>query len=667
MTFICPGIGIIALLIALLWWWLRRNRCQHDISLRNVATSTNAYEVRVSAYTPGAQIVNASVPANWIQTTNFPTSVLWKPVAGGPIPAGNPLPGPFSIWVQSNANPDKRVKLEWLTIGGKEVICKQILRVGCGENPDLVPDDEPIVDTGTAATCRCLSAETESDEDSNQFAEPDLSVDLGTPVQTGTLQVEVPYSIEVEPPTLIFTRQWDVTVLDSMGDEQLITIPFTDNLTGQATFTLPGPGSYNFYLTVTDPATCVSATDRDEDEYSDTDFAEFKTAAGVTKMKVKAELCDPLTYHFTNESSSDLSVVDWTVDGVSVQTGGETLDYTFSSTSLGGSFSVCLNTSGGTACETITPTASQNIPKFSMDYDSCSNAAFPVQFYNESTAISCDVKWVWDFGDGSPLSNDFEPQHTYTGPGPLNPTVTLTMTDPITTQSFVTQQTIHLSQWLPDINFSICSDGHVIYETTADDPMWRFPDGEPGSSNEKTQRVCYEAAGPKIVRLYAVNQDGGHCETLRDLSINNFLRCCRHDKTKEDVEFDYGGRHYRLRTRLRCYNGLHPIVRAKSKLQRLSKKGHWFRRRANQIQIELGGNIYTGDDQSGCYCAVPNKVIGSKTKNSRARVVVRYSPHLGEKARMQEGSVTSTHTVWVDANDVGSSITLKLWEHDCGC
>src|SRR5437588_8166838 len=128
MTFICPGIGIIALLIALLWWWLRRNRCQHDISLRNVATSTNAYEVRVSAYTPGAQIVNASVPANWSQTTNFPTSVLWKPVAGGPIPAGNPLPGPFSIWVQSNANPDKRVKLEWLTIGGKEVICKQILR-----------------------------------------------------------------------------------------------------------------------------------------------------------------------------------------------------------------------------------------------------------------------------------------------------------------------------------------------------------------------------------------------------------------------------------------------------------------------------------------------------------------------------------------------------------
>ena len=139
MSYICSGIGLIALLIALLWRGRRVNSCRHDISLRNVAAATNAHAVRVSAYTPGAQILNSSVPSGWTQTTNYPTTVLWKPTGGGVIPSGNPLPVPPSIWVQSNAQPDKRVIIEWLSKDGKEVICKQFLRVGCGEDPALAP------------------------------------------------------------------------------------------------------------------------------------------------------------------------------------------------------------------------------------------------------------------------------------------------------------------------------------------------------------------------------------------------------------------------------------------------------------------------------------------------------------------------------------------------
>lgn len=663
MIYICPGIGILALIIALLLWWLQSNRCQHDLSLRNVAASTNAHEVRVSAYTPGAQILNASAPSNWTQTSNYPASIVWRPVGSGPIPSGNPLPGPFSIWVQNNPQPDKRVKIEWLGKGGKEIICKQLLRVGCGENPDLVPEDEPI-DSGTSAACRCLSAETDADPNSVQFAAPDLSVDLGTPVQVGTLQVQVPYTIEVEPPTLIFTRQWDVTVLDSMGDEQPITIPFTDDLVGQATFILPGSGSYNFYLTVTDPATCISATDRDDDELSDTDFAAFKTAAGKTKMGVKADLCDPLTYHFTNESSPDLSVDQWTVDGVTVQTGGETLDYTFAS--IGSSYSVCLQTDGGTACETITTQPSQNLPKFSFDYDSCSETFFPVQFHNESIATTCDVKWEWDFGDNSQVSNDFEPQHTYNGPG--NFIVILKMTILPGAQSFTSPpQAIHLHQWKPDLNFFLCSDGHVIYETTVTDPQWTFPNGEPSTSDESRQKVCYENTGPTVAKLYATNADGGHCETVKEVFINNFLRCCRRDKTKDDHEFDYGGKHYRLRARLRFHNNLNPVVQAKCKLQK-RWKGKWVPSwKDHRLEIALSGNIYTGDDQSGCSCAVANQVTDGKIKTNHHRVAVRHKEHLGIQAAIQEGSIVATYQVWIDVNDLGSMLTLKLWEHDCGC
>ena len=69
-------------------------------------------------------------------------------------------------------------------------------------------------------------------------------------------------------------------------------------------FTVPEAGDYNFYLTVTDPATCVSAQDRDDDDYSDTDFTAFKVAAkGTTHFIAKAiHPCDPLEYKFTSDS-----------------------------------------------------------------------------------------------------------------------------------------------------------------------------------------------------------------------------------------------------------------------------------------------------------------------------------------------------------------------------
>jgi hypothetical protein len=355
MNYICSGIGLIALIIAILTWilsWLQNNnRCRHDISLRNVASATTAHQVRVSAYTPGAQILNASAPSGWTQTANYPNSVLWIPTGGGAIPSGNPLPGTFSIWVQNNTQPDKRVIIEWLSRDGKEVICKQLLRVGCGEDPALVPEDEELIDTGTSSHCRCLSAETDDDEDSNEFAEPDLSVEVGTPVQIGYLQVEVPYTIEVEPATLQFTRQWDVTVLDELGEEQPVTVPISDNLIGTATFTLPDAGDYNFYLTVTDPATCMSATDRDDEENTDTDFTTFKMVSGLTDFLVEdIDPCDPRRYKFTNDSYPGLKP-EWTVYDLSLPA-GQQLIYTdtngidvlyYNFPNVNASYKVCLN------------------------------------------------------------------------------------------------------------------------------------------------------------------------------------------------------------------------------------------------------------------------------------------------------------------------------------
>jgi PKD repeat protein len=684
MNYICPGIGLIALLIALMWWWLRRNSCRHDLELRNVASATNAYEIRVSAYTPATKIVNASAPSNWVQTTNYPASILWKPVGGGPIPSGNPLPGPFTIWVQSNAQPDKRVLIEWLSKAGQEAICKQLLRVGCGEKSESASEEEAAVNIGTSEACRCLSAQTESDEDSNEFAEPDISVDVGTPAQTGYMQVEVPYTIEVEPPTLQFTRQWDVTVEDAMGDEQPVAAPVSDNLNGLATFTLPGPGHYTFYLTATDPATCVSATDRDEDEYTDTAFASILIAGGPTKMGIKPDLCDPLKYHFTNESAPNLTVQDWTVTQtsptpsvlVAYQPGGNTLDMTFPN--LGYTYEVCLKTTDlGEDCATIKTTAIQNKPKFRKDYNSCAYDNFLVQFYNESTSTSCAATWLWDFGDGT-TSTAESPSHLYSAPFNNPYTVKLTMSVPSGPTLSTTQQ-LNLYHWQPDLTIvEICSDGHIIYETSAPNPSWTFPGGTPPTSTESHLRVCYIKSGPKTVKLYAINDDDGYCEVVRDLNMldQNFSRCCPHDSTRQTFEFDYKGKSYRLLTLLRCYGFPHPVVFARSKLQ-VFRNNKWKRKPggAHELRIDLSGNLYT-KKASGCHCSKSHSVSGSKNVSNRSRASKRFMPPLIVRTRMRQGDVVATYFVMIDGSDLvddGSGnmeerrFTLSLWQHNCGC
>lgn len=246
-----------------------------------------------------------------------------------------------------------------------------------------------------------------------------------------------------------------------------------------------------------------SATDRDEDDYVDTDFVGYKIDNGTTKINVKPDLCDPLKYYFTNGSTPALSVTAWTVKDSSevllaTQVGGDSFDYDFPS--LGASYEVCLETSGGTACQTITPQPSQNTPKFRMDYDSCSEP-FMAQFYNESTATTCSVVWDWDFGDGL-HSNLESPDHIYAYAGDY--WVTLKMTTLVgPSQSFQTPpQKITLQQWAPpESGYAVCTDGHIIYQTTVTDPSWTFPDGTPETSSEQSVRVCYEHKGPKGARV----------------------------------------------------------------------------------------------------------------------------------------------------------------------
>ncbi len=126
-------------------------------------------------------------------------------------------------------------------------------------------------------------------------------------------------------------------------------------------------------------------------------------------------------------------------------------------------------------------------------------------FINNSTGA---VAWLWDFGDGSPLSTDFEPSHTYTTAGEF--TVTLIATDPSscnladtalltvivhqdsTLADFELTVTDYCDSLLVDLDNNSFSVGPAVY-------FWDFGDGS--SSLEESPRHVYYLPGTYILQL----------------------------------------------------------------------------------------------------------------------------------------------------------------------
>jgi PKD repeat protein len=586
------------------------------------------------------------------------------------------------------------VLIEWLTKGGKETLCRQLLRVGCGEKPELVPEDEKVIDTGSSSHCRCLSAETDSDEESNEYAEPDLSVEVGGATLTGLMEITVPYTIEVEPPNLQFTRQWEVTALDEIGEEQPITVPFTDDLIGKAIFTVPEAGDYNFYLTITDPATCVSERDRDDDDYTDTDFTAFKVTAGRTRIKTEANIepCDPLVYRFTSDSDPGLNpkweVLDTTKPAgqqVIFTATGPVLNYSFPAFNV--LYKVILTTydQNNTPSQDIvliTPTIKENKPNFTWDpYNSCGFDNFVVQFVNKSKADPCPITaWDWDFGDGTPHSSQQHPQHTFVAAGTYNVKLSMTVVISGIQTVFTTTISFRVKHWAPSLTYTDCGDGTVVYTTDATpgwnwdelhrERTWSFPDGDANwhehlHRHKKKVRVCYDKPGMKIAKVHGINEDKAECETIQEVFITSIARCCPRDKiVKKEFYFLYN-KQYLLLATFRYFGRPHGIILAKCKLKALNKKNKWKRYVAYNLGLEIDGDVFSkvGD----CFCAKDHHVHGQKSHSNRARRALRVLPAFPGRIRVKQDGLTCTYTVKVDSNDPGWNFQLSLWENDCGC
>ena len=111
-------------------------------------------------------------------------------------------------------------------------------------------------------------------------------------------------------------------------------------------------------------------------------------------------------------------------------------------------------TSGAGCTDSVTKTVdsiyAQPLAKFTAPAEACLGTAF--NFTDQSTAQNSTVTfWSWDFGDGTPLSTQQNPSHTYTAAGTY--TVKLTAVSAVGCPSTIAQQQVTVNP-LPTADFT---------------------------------------------------------------------------------------------------------------------------------------------------------------------------------------------------------------------
>ena len=153
----------------------------------------------------------------------------------------------------------------------------------------------------------------------------------------------------------------------------------------------------------------------------------------------------PLEVQFTDTSTEvDCPILTWSWDfgdGSPVSTAADPLHtFAYGGPDPSAEYTVTLTVTSGAGSHQTTqvisvgsglPPCAEPIASFTTDTSS-GTSPLEVQFTDTSTEVDCPIlTWSWDFGDGSPVSTEADPPHTFTygGPAPsVDYTVTLTVT-----------------------------------------------------------------------------------------------------------------------------------------------------------------------------------------------------------------------------------------------
>ena len=196
---------------------------EHEIILKNLHDKKNtATYIRISPHSSNTEIENTKVSRNWRQKKDEIGNIIWsykektkfnwrqrifsrnKSNQITPIPTGDPIQGKFVISVKDKPGL-QYVLIDWLDQNMK-ILCSQILNLTVEKNES--DEEKESEHTSSTCECQCIAAETENDEGSIEFADPDLSVELLPLIKSGFRKITIPYIVESEPVNLQFTRTW---------------------------------------------------------------------------------------------------------------------------------------------------------------------------------------------------------------------------------------------------------------------------------------------------------------------------------------------------------------------------------------------------------------------------------------------------------------------------
>jgi len=272
-----------------------------------------------------------------------------------------------------------------------------------------------------------------------------------------------------------------------------------------------GPGIYTVILTATN--------DLGSDSFSDDVEVLESGIAPTAGFSSNSPVMDGEPVEFTNTSTGTDLTFEWDFGDGSPISNETDPSHLYAGP---GVYTVILTASNGLGSDSfsddvevletgIAPTAgfSSNSPV--MDGE-------PVEFTNTSTGTS--LTYEWDFGDGSPISNAVNPDHTYPAPGVY--TVILTATNNLGSDSFSDDVEVLEAGIAPTAFFTasavIADVGELIQFTNLSEGTdltfeWDFGDGSP-VSNETDPSHAFDAPGVYQVTLTASNDLGGDSYTL---------------------------------------------------------------------------------------------------------------------------------------------------------
>lgn len=324
---------------------------------------------------------------------------------------------------------------------------------------------------------------------------PDINVDPSS----GCPGLEVFFSDNSQN---LYTQnsEWEWTFGDNLGtsDEE------------SPVFEFPDVGNYNVSLTVTDEWGCTASAT----------FPEVvQVSSAIAYFEVENLGCTFSEMIFHNFSDGDNLTYSWDFGDGSPLSTDESPTHQYSSEGI---YTVCLTITDPNDCQNQLClenyiTVSDPEASFTLDNNFASCPPLTVNFQNLSTNAS---NYLWDFGDGSGLSNLANPTHVYTIPGSYE--VALVVWDtPYCKDTLTFDNLVVLDGPVGEFSYSInesCVPAEITFKATsvADYKYtWDFGNGEVVTSSEFIQSDSF---------TYIYDTPGDYTPTL---SLENSTGCFR--------------------------------------------------------------------------------------------------------------------------------------------